>query len=69
MITNTINKSSLVMWQEPKSDDTPIGEPALLITKYGDVLCIRQGDSEIIITLECVPEFIKAVQRVMKMKE
>lgn len=55
----------VVFWQEPKEPYT-IGEPAICMKAYSDCLSITQGDKgKITITLECVPEFIKAIKQAM----
>lgn len=55
-----------IFWQVPKRGQESVGEPALVLKKYMDVLEIRQESRTILITLSCVPEFIKAIQRTMK---
>lgn len=62
----TEKSSVVVFWQEPKADDVMIGEPAISMKAYSDCLCLKQGDrGSINITLECVPEFLKAVKQAM----
>lgn len=55
----------VVFWQEPKSPDT-IGEPAISMKAYSDCLVLTQGKGQVNVTLECVPEFIRAVKKAME---
>lgn len=53
-----------VFWQIPKNEDEIIGEPAIVLKAYSDVIELRQQDKTIFITRLCVPEFIRAIQKV-----
>lgn len=66
MITkyDTEKASVVVFWQEPK--DEPVGEPAISMKAYSDCLCLCQEANSISVTLECVPEFIKAIKKAME---
>lgn len=57
----------MVYWQEPKADDA-IGEPAIAMKVYSDVLELRQGRAVIMIEKSCVPEFVKAVKEIVDLE-
>jgi hypothetical protein len=64
MIQRVPKQGSFVFWQDHPKEG--IGEPAILLKKYSDVLEVQQGKHEILITLECMEEFIKAIRQTMK---
>lgn len=65
-IYDTEKSKVAVFWQEPTVDDT-IGEPAISMKAYSDCLSLQQGKGRsITITIDCVPEFIRAIKAVMK---
>lgn len=53
----------VVFWQEG-SEDSPIAEPALLISSMndGDILEIQQEDRFVLVNSESLAEFIKAIK-------
>ena len=53
----------MIFWQEVIEG---VGEPAILLTKYSDVLEIQQSKKTILISLDVVEEFIKAIRQSMK---
>lgn len=61
MITTVGNKHAQVIWQE---DEEGIPEKAILVTNYygSGLIEIKQGDSEIYVTYESIPELIKAMK-------
>ena len=68
MITTIGNKHAQVMWQE---DEDGMSERAILVTNYAGsgVIEIKQGDSEIIVNYESVPELIKVMKTVKGMRD
>jgi hypothetical protein len=56
-------KDSLVIWQDVKEG---IGEPALLLEKYSDTICITQGDDRVIINYETISELCKRLNQFKK---
>lgn len=59
----TIGKvPTMILWQEPK--EAVVGEPALALLQYTDTLVIKQGSKEINVSMECVPELIKALKMI-----
>lgn len=44
------SNEDVIMWQCQRSEDEPISEPAILIMEYSDVITLKQGDSEVLIT-------------------
>ncbi len=61
------NRKSVTFWQTPKAADE-IGEPAIVFTKYTDVLELKQEGRYVQVTLSCVPEFIQALKLAMEQK-
>lgn len=61
------NRQTVAFWQTPKADDE-IGEPAIIFTKYSDVLEVKQEGRYVQVNLSCVPEFIKALKLAMEQK-
>lgn len=61
MISTVINKHAQVIWQD---DEEGIPEKAILVTNfYGSGLIeIKQGESEILVNYESIPELIKAMK-------
>lgn len=68
MITTIGNKHAQVIWQE---DEEGIPEKAILVTNYegGGMIEIKQGDSEILVNYESVPELIKVMKTVKGMRD
>ena len=68
MIATVGNKHSQVIWQE---DEEGIPEKAILVTNfYGSGLIeIKQGESEINVNYESIPELIKAMKAVKGMHD
>lgn len=68
MITTGANKHAQVIWQD---DEEGIPEKAILVTNfYGSGLIeIKQGESEISVNYESVPELIKAMTAVKGMHD
>ena len=68
MITTIGNKHAQLIWQE---DEEGIPEKAILVTNYegGGMIEIKQGDSEIIVNYESVPELIKVMKTVKGMHD
>lgn len=56
----------VIFWQQPKSEDNPIGEPAIVLKKYIGTLQLSQEGRTIIITDEVIPEFIRAIRLAMQ---
>ena len=61
MITTVGNRHAQVIWQE---DEEGIPEKAILVTNYygSGLVEIKQGDSEINVNYESIPELIKAMK-------
>ena len=68
MIATVGNKHSQVIWQEDEGD---IPEKAILVTNfYGSGwIEIKQGQSEILLNYESIPELIKAMKTVKGMRD
>lgn len=68
MIATVGNKHAQVIWQE---DEEGIPEKAILVTNfYGSGLIeIKQGESEIEVNYESIPELIKAIKAVKGMHD
>lgn len=68
MITTVGNKHAQVIWQE---DEEGIPEKAILVTNYegGGLIEIKQGNSEINVNHESIPELIKVMKTVKGMKD
>ena len=68
MISTVSNKHSQVIWQE---DEEGFPEKAILVTNfYGSGLIeIKQGESEINVNYESIPDLIKAMKAVKGMKD
>jgi len=68
MITTIGNKHAQLIWQE---DEEGIPEKAILVTNYegGGMIEIKQGDSEIVVNYESVPELIKVMKTVKGMRD
>jgi hypothetical protein len=50
------------------NEDTSVPEPALIISRYSDVIEIQQEDRTINLNPETVPEFMKVLKSAMKEK-
>ncbi len=68
MITTIGNKHAQLIWQE---DEEGIPEKAILVTNYegGGMIEIKQGDAEIFVNYESVPELIKVMKTVKGMRD
>ena len=68
MITTIGNKHAQLIWQEDEED---IPEKAILVTNYegGGMIEIKQGDAEIFVNYESVPELIKVMKTVKGMRD
>lgn len=55
------NRKTVTFWQTPKGDGE-IGEPAMMLTSYSDVLEIKQEGRWVQVTRSCLSEFIKALK-------
>ena len=68
MITTVCNKHAQVIWQE---DEEGIPEKAILVTNFSGsgLIEIKQGDAEINVNYESIPELIKAVKTVKGMHD
>ena len=68
MISTVSNKHAQVIWQEDE-EGTP--EKAILVTDYecGGLIEIKQGESEIDVNYESIPELIKAMKTVKGMRD
>ena len=66
MISTVGNKYAQVIWQE---DEEGIPEKAILVTNYpgSGLIEIRQGESDIYVNYESIPELIKAMKAVKGM--
>lgn len=61
MITTVATEHAQVIWQE---DDDGIPEKAILVTNYpsSGLIELKQGDSEVYVTYESIPELITAMK-------
>lgn len=60
-------QETVTFWQEPTADDgCAIGELAIVMTIYSDVVEMRQGKRFIQVTNACLDEFIKAIRQAKK---
>ena len=61
MISTVSNKHAQVIWQE---DEEGIPEKAILVTNYpgSGLIEIKQGESEVSVNYESIPELIKAMK-------
>ena len=68
MISTIGSKHAQVIWQEDE-EGTP--EKAILVTDYecGGLIEIKQGESEIDVNYESIPELIKAMKTVKGMRD
>ena len=68
MISTVSNKHAQIIWQD---DEEGISEKAILVTNfYGSGLIeIKQGESEINVNYESIPELIKAMKAVKGMHD
>ena len=68
MIHTVSNKHAQIVWQ---GDDEGIPEKALLVTNYaGSALIeIKQGQSEILVNYESIPELVKVMKTVKGMHD
>lgn len=55
------NRKTVTFWQTTKADGE-IGEPAMVLTPYLDVLEIKQEGRWVQVTRSCLSEFIKALK-------
>jgi hypothetical protein len=68
MIATVGNKHSQVIWQE---DEDGIPEKAILVTNYAGsgLVEIKQGDAEITVNYESIPELMRAMKAVKGMHD
>ena len=68
MIATVGNKHSQVIWQE---DEEGIPEKAILVTNFSGsgLIEIKQGDAEINVNYESIPELIKVMKTVKGMHD
>ena len=68
MISTVSNKHAQVIWQEDE-EGTP--EKAILVTNYpgSGLIEIKQGESEVSVNYESIPELIKAMKTVKGMHD
>ena len=68
MISTVSNKHAQVIWQE---DEEGIPEKAILVTNYpgSGLIEIKQGESEVSVNYESIPELIKAMKTVKGMHD
>lgn len=68
MIATVSNKHSQVIWQE---DEEGIPEKAILVTNYAGsgLVEIKQGDAEINVNYESIPELVKVMKTVKGMHD
>lgn len=68
MITTIGNKHAQLIWQE---DEEGIPEKAILVTNYegGGMIEIKQGDAEILVNYESIPELMRAMKAVKGMRD
>lgn len=68
MIYTVSNKHAQIIWQD---DDEGIPEKAILVTNYADsaLIEIKQGQSEIMVNYESIPELIKVMKTVKGMHD
>jgi hypothetical protein len=51
----------IVLWQEHPQDG--VGEPALLLVCYDDVISIRQAGQEILVSRTSVEDLVRALRK------
>ena len=68
MISTVSNKHAQVIWQE---DEEGIPEKAILVTNYpgSGLIEIKQGESEVSVNYESIPELITAMKTVKGMHD
>ncbi len=68
MIATVSNKHSQVIWQE---DEEGMPEKAILVTNYAGsgLVEIKQGDAEITVNYESIPELMRAMKAVKGMHD
>ena len=68
MIATVSNKHAQVIWQE---DGEGIPEKAILVTNYAGsgLIEIKQGQSEIMVNYESIPELIRVMKTVKGMHD
>ncbi len=59
-----VSERAVLLWQTVKEE--AVGEPAILIKRYEDVLELQQEKRTILISLEIVDEFKRAINEAMK---
>ena len=61
MITTVGNKHAQIVWQD---DEEGIPEKAILVTNYAGsgLIEIKQGEAEVMVNYESIPELIKAMK-------
>ena len=68
MIYTVSNEHAQVIWQD---DEEGIPEKAILVTNYAGsgLIEIKQGQSEILLNYESIPELIEAMKTVKGMRD
>jgi hypothetical protein len=65
-MTTTVNKDSIVIWQETKNEDMPVSEPALVITPFSDTIYIEQEGHQINLNYGSLDEFCRVLRSMKK---
>ena len=68
MISTVGNKHAQIVWQD---DEEGIPEKAILVTNYegSGLIEIKQGEAEVMVNYESIPELIKAMKAVKGMHD
>ena len=68
MISTVVNKHAQIIWQ---NDEEGIPEKAILVTNYegSGLIEIKQGQSEIMVNYESIPELMKVMKAVKGMRD
>jgi hypothetical protein len=58
-------KSPVLVWQDVEEG---VGEPAIALDKYNDILVFKQADNEVNLNYETIPELCKTLKRIYEAK-
>lgn len=61
-MNETAKKDSIIIWQEG-NEDMPVGEPALLITPYSDVITITQEGRYVNVSYSSLKELSNVLKK------
>jgi len=65
-IVTVSNNMKAIIYQ---TSEEGIGEPALIVSRFSDVIEIQQAGDEILLNPETVPELVKVLKEAMKEPE